>query len=101
MRKETYSMGDEILNKLLKHDEKVEKAVKQGQNEAKINELIEIRKELAQIREQQDVTPILERLEKIENQQTILISLLNSKLDLDKEEKELMDLIKVKVKASK
>lgn len=56
----------------------------------------------------QDLTPILERLDKMEqqleeakNQRTLIISLLNSKLDLDKQEAELMDIIKAKIEASK
>ena len=90
-------MGDKILENLLTHDRDVEEAVRKGQAGAKINELIEIRRALQQIREQRspptDLTPIIERLERMEGW---LVKILD-KVDLTEEEQELIRMMRMEM----
>jgi len=86
-------MSEKMLKCLLKHEEKVEEIIRQGQKAVGVNELIEIRKELEQIREQQDLTPILERLDIIGQ----ILADIAVKVDLSAEEEEVLAMLKTEL----
>jgi len=90
-------MSEKMLDKLLKSKETREELIKKVGIQGRVNELIEIRKELAQIREQQDLTPILERLDRIEQSLESLTDLMKTELRLSDKEEAILELLKKKL----
>jgi len=100
-----------VKNKMskVKSEVKVKKFLEESQglleSPSTIDEFLEVfkRENIRQVKDQlaTELMPLQNRLQNIERQQTIIIGLLERKVDLDAYEKEIMDLLKKKLESDK